>query len=180
MVQTLYRARVAPNFRKFPLTALCIIDAERVVSRLVLDGTLFALAQIFHFQALFSISFLLICILEWCKHSTGLEVAPNFHKFPLTALRGIDAERVVSRPVLDGTLFAPTQILNFQTLLPLVSFSYAPSIGANYRARVCPEFPQISIDGGMTSSCRSILQARSRRYTFCTDPGFIFSGSPSP
>ena len=49
-----------------------------------------------------------------------------------------------------------------------------------YRARGSPKFPQISIDCTVTSSCRSTLQARPRRYAFCTDPVFTFSGSHSP
>ena len=110
---------VVPNFFKYPLTALGGIDAERVVSRPVLDGTLFAPTQILHFQALLSLTFLFICTLQWYKRCNGLEVAANMRKFLLTVLCGIDAERVVSSPVLDGTLFAPTQILHFQALHPL-------------------------------------------------------------
>ena len=122
LVQTCTRREVAPNFVKFPLTALCGTDAERIVSRPVLDGKLLAPTQGIHFQALLPLSFLIICTLHWCKHCTRREVAPNFPKFPLTALCGIDAERVVSRPVLDGTLLAPTQGLHFQALLPLSFF----------------------------------------------------------
>ena len=118
LVQTLYRARGSPQFRKFPLTALCGVHAE-VVCRPVHDGTPFAPIQGLHFQALLPLNFFFICTLQWCKHCTWLEVAPNFRKFPFTALYGIDAERVVSSPVLDGTMFAPTQILHFQALLPL-------------------------------------------------------------
>ena len=108
-----------PNFRKFPLTALYRIDAERVVSRPVLDCTPFEPTQGLHFQVLLPLSFLFKCTLQWCKHCTGLEVAPNLRKFPLTALGIVGAERVVSRPVLVGTLYAPTQGLHLQALLPL-------------------------------------------------------------
>ena len=110
---------VAPNFRKFPFTALYEIDAERVVSRPILDGMPFAPTQILHFQALLLLSFLSICTLNWCNHCTGIHVAPNFRKFPLTVLCGIDAERVLFSPVHDGTLFALTQILHFQALHPV-------------------------------------------------------------
>ena len=113
------RLVVAPNFRKFPLTSQRGFDARRVVSKPVFDDTLFAPTQISHFQAFLSLTFLFICTLHWCKHCTGLEVVPNFCKYPLTALRGIDSERVVSRPVIDDTLFAPTQIFHIQALLPL-------------------------------------------------------------
>ena len=113
---------VAPNLRKFPLTALWRIHAE-ILCRPVHKGTPFIPIHILHLQALLPHSFIFICTLHWCKHCTGLEVAPNFRKFPLTALCGIDAERVVSRPVLDGTLFAPTQILHFQAL-PTLSFFF--------------------------------------------------------
>ena len=118
MVQTLYRTRGSP-FRKFPLTALCRIDAERVVSRPVYDGTPFAPTQGLHFQALLPLSFFFICTMHWCKRCTALEEALNLRKFRLTALYGFDADRVVSKPVLEGTLFAPTQGLHLHALLPL-------------------------------------------------------------
>ena len=57
-------------------------------------------------------SFLFICTLHWCKRCTGLEVAPNVCKFPLTVLVcefAVHAE--VWRPNLVGTLFSPTQAL---------------------------------------------------------------------
>ena len=85
-VQTLPGLELAVNLRKFPLTSPCGIDEERVVSKPVLDGTPFAPTQGLHFQTLLPHSFLFICTLQWCKHYTGLEVAPNFRKFPLTAL----------------------------------------------------------------------------------------------
>ena len=95
--------------RKFPFTALCEITADGVVSMPVRVGALFAPTQ----------GLLFISTLHWCKHSTGLEGAPNLRKFPLTALFEIAADGVVSKPVLVGTLFAPTQGLHFQTLHPL-------------------------------------------------------------
>ena len=50
-----------------------------------------------------------------------------------------------------------------------------------HRARVSPDFTQISTDGP-TQNCGgcSSLQARPRRCASCTDPGFSYSGSPSP
>ena len=117
------RLVVAPNFRKFPLTAQCGFDGRRVVSRPVFDDTLFVPTQILHFQAFLPLSFIFICTLYWCKRCTELEVARNLRKFPLSVLRGNHAERVVSWPVLYGTPFAPTQGLIFLGSL-LLSFPF--------------------------------------------------------
>ena len=88
----------------------------RVVCMPVLDGEHIAPTQGLHFQALHPLSFLVICTLDWCKHSTLLEVAPNFRKFPFTALCGIAADEVVCRPVFDRVPFVPTKGLHFQAL----------------------------------------------------------------
>ena len=55
---------VAPNVRKFLLTALFEIAADGVLCGLVLVGTLFAPTQASHFQALHSLTFLFICTLH--------------------------------------------------------------------------------------------------------------------
>ena len=82
MVQTLHRARGSPEFTQISIDgAIGIVGAERVVSRPVLVGTLFAPTQGLHLQGLLPLSFLFICILHCCKHCTGLDVALNFHKF---------------------------------------------------------------------------------------------------
>ena len=140
----------------------------------------FAPTQIIHFQDLLPLSFLFICTLHWCNCCTGLEVSPNFRKFPLTAVCGIDVKRVLSSPVLDGTLFAPTQGLRCQALLAL-SFLFICTLQWCKRCRCSPEFPQSSIDGAMRNSCwTSSFQARPRRFAVCIDPDFTFSGCPSP
>ena len=59
------------------------------------------------------------CTLHWCKHCTVLEVTTNVHKFPLTTLCGITEQGLICRPILVGTLFAPTKGLHFQALHPL-------------------------------------------------------------
>ena len=108
LVQTLYRARVSPNVRKFPLMALCGIAVHAVVCRPVLVGSLFFLpTQGFHFQVLHPLFFLFICTLHWCKHCTGLEVEPNLRKFPLTALYGVAVGGDVCRPVQVCAFVAP-------------------------------------------------------------------------
>ena len=117
---------VSPSMGKFPFKALCEIAADGVVSKPVLVGMLFAPTQGLLFQTLLLRSFLFICTLHQCKHCTGLEGAPNVRKFPLTALCEIAADGVVSRPVLVGTLFAPTKGLHFQTLHPRSFLLYAP------------------------------------------------------
>ena len=73
----------------------------------------------FTFSVTPSLNFLFICTLHWYKHCTMLEIAANIRKFPMTALCGIAAQELICRPVLVGTLFAPTQGLNFQALNPL-------------------------------------------------------------
>ena len=108
---------VAPNFRKFPLTAVCGIDVKRVLSSPVLDGTLFAPTQGLRCQALLALSFLFICTLQWCKRC---RCSPEFAQSSIDgAICEIRAEQVVSRHVLVGSLFALTQILHFQAVLPL-------------------------------------------------------------
>ena len=99
---------VAPNLRKFPFTVLCVIAAEGVVCRSVTVGAHTAPTQCLRFQALHLLGFLFIGILHWCKHCTGLDVAPNLRKFPFTALCVIPSLGVVCRSVLVGALFAPT------------------------------------------------------------------------
>ena len=56
---------VAPNLRKFPFTALCIIPAEVVVCRSVTVGALIVPTQVLRFQALNLLSFLFIDTLHW-------------------------------------------------------------------------------------------------------------------
>ena len=149
MVQTLHQARGSPEFPQIPLTVLCGIDAERVVSRPVLDSTPFAPTKGLHFQALLPLRFLFICNLHWCNECTGLEVAPNFRKFPLTALCGVHAE-VHCRPVHDVTSFAPIEGSHFQALLPFSFFHInLAMVRTLHLARGSPELPQISIHGAM-------------------------------
>ena len=105
--------------RKFLLTALFGIADDGVVRGPALVGTLFAPTQGSHFQALHSFNFLFICALHWCKHCTVLVVASIVCKFPMTALCGIAAHGLICRPILVGTLFAPTQGLHFQAIHPL-------------------------------------------------------------
>ena len=85
---------VASNLRNFPLTALCGIAADGVVCMPVLVCAFFAPTQGLHFQALRPLGFLFICTLHWCKHCTGLDVAPNLRKFSMTVLCGIAADEV--------------------------------------------------------------------------------------
>ena len=110
---------VTTNVRKFQMTALCGISAQELICRPVIVGTLFAPTQGLHFQALQPLSILFICTLHWYKHFIVLEVPTNMRNFPITALSGIAAPRLNCRPVLVGTLFAPTKGSNFQALHPL-------------------------------------------------------------
>ena len=118
--------------------------------------------QRLHFQSLHLLSFLFICTLHLCEHCTVLEVAPNAFKFSMTVLCVIAAYGVVCRPVLVGTLFAPTQGLHFQAVHPL-SFLFictlhwckhylkvAPNLGKFLFTALC----QIPADGVI---CRLIL-----------------------
>ena len=144
------RLEVAANFHKLSFTEQCGIDAERVVSWPVHDCTLFPPTQGFYFQVLLPLSFLCICTFHWCKHCTGLDGAPNFLKFQLTALWRVHAE-VLCMPVPDDTPFAPTQGIHFQALL-LLSFIFICTLHWCKRysgLEVAPNFPQISIDGVM-------------------------------
>ena len=110
---------VAANVRKFRMTALYGITAEKLICRPVLVGTLFPPTQGLRFQALHPLTFLFICTLHWCKYSTVLEVTMNMLKFPMTLLCGIAANGHICRPVLVGALLAPMHRLHFQSLHPL-------------------------------------------------------------
>ena len=94
----------------------------------------------------------------------------------------IAADGVVCGPVLVGTLLAPTQGLQFHALHPL-SFLFICTLHWYKHCtvlEVTTDVRKISNDGGMRNcSTGTNLQARPRRYAFCTDPGFTFSGSPS-
>ena len=130
---------VAPNLRKFPFTALCVIAAEAVVCRSVNVGAHFAPTKDLRFQALHLLSFLFIGTLHWCKHCTGLHLAQNLRKFAFTAQCVTSAEVVVCRSVA------------------------------------------VQIHGAVRNCGRGgRFQVRHRWCAFCTDPGFTFSGSPSP
>ena len=118
LVQALYVLEITTNLRKFPMTALCGIAAQGLICRPVLVGTLFPPTQALDFQVLHLLSFLFICTLHWCKYCTVLAVNTIVRKFPLTALCGIAPHGHICRPVLVGTLLAPTQGLHFQTLHP--------------------------------------------------------------
>ena len=174
---------VTTNMRKFPMTALCGIAAQRLIYRPVLVDTLFATTHGLHFQALHSLSFLFTSTLDWCKHCTLLEVTTNVRKFPMTALCVIAAQKLICRPVLVGPLFTTTHGLHFQALHPL-SFliictlhwcKHCTLLEVTTNVR---KFPITALC--KNCSRRSGLQARPRRYAFCTDPRFTFSGSPSP
>ena len=148
LVQTLHRARGSPEFPQISIdgamTSSCRSTLHSRPRRYDFVPT-----QILHFQALLPLNFIFLCTLHWCKRCTGLEVAQNFRKFPLTALCGID-ERVVSRPVIDVTLFAPSKVCICRLSFPLASFSYAPWNGASTaQARGSPEFPQTFIHRAM-------------------------------
>ena len=110
---------LAPNVRKFQITSLCEIATYGVVYGPVFVGTLFAPTQVLRFQAFHPLRFLIICTLHWCKNYSVLKVAMNVRIFPMTALCGIAAQRLICSPVLVGTLFAPTQGSRFQSLQPL-------------------------------------------------------------
>ena len=104
------------------MKTLCVIAALISIYRPVLVGTLFGTNHGLHFQSVHLLSFIFICTLHWWKLCTMLEIAANVYKFPMTALFGITAQELICRPVLVGTLFAPTQGLHFQALHPLSIF----------------------------------------------------------
>ena len=108
----------ATNLRKFRLTALYSAAGDGVVCRPVPIGAVFAPTQGLHFQAVLPHRFLFICTLHWNKHCTVLEEPANLRKFPFMALYGAAEDGVVCRPVPVGAVFAPTQGLHFQALLP--------------------------------------------------------------
>ena len=114
---------VESNLRKFSFTALCVITAEGVLCRCVPFGALFAPTQGLRFRALHLLSFHFICTMHWCKHCSGLYLAPNLLKFPFTALCEIFDEVVVCRFVTVGAHLALIQGLHFKAL-HLLSFLF--------------------------------------------------------
>ena len=90
---------------------------------------------------------------------------------------GVSVKRgstVVWRPVQAGSQFAPTNSLHFWALLPhsfLFMYTLHWCKDCIYRARGCPEFAQISIDGPIRRCWRrGCLQARPGKFAICTDP----------
>ena len=122
---------VAPNLRNFPLKAPCGDARDGVVRRPVKVGALFAPTQGLHFRTLHPLSFLLICALHWCKHCTGIQVAPNLRAVSLMALCGAAGDGVVLRPVQVDALFVPTQGLHFRAVRPLSFLFICTLHGAN-------------------------------------------------
>ena len=102
----------------------------------------------------------------------------NWRISPLTALYGAAEDGVVCGPVQVGTLFAPTQGLHFQDLLPhSFLFMFTLHWCKHTQREVAPnsELWQISIDDRIWRCMRqSSLEARAGRYVFCTDSGFTF------
>ena len=70
----------------------------------------------------------------------------------------------------------------FRLSISLASFRmHLALVQSLYRARCSPEFAKISIRGAVRNCSRGCsLQVRHRWCAFCTDPGFTFSGFPSP
>ena len=118
LVQTLHRAKCSPKFPQISIDGTMTSSCRSFFAGPSMTVRFLPRPRFLHFQALFPLSFSFICTLQWCKYCSGVEVIPNFRKFPLTVLCGIE-EPVISRPVFDGMPFLPTQILHFQTLLPL-------------------------------------------------------------
>ena len=110
-------------WENFKMSALCRIVGDGVFCGPVFVGAPFAPTQGLHLQVLHLLTIHFICTLHWCKHCTWLQIAPNFGKFPITALCRIAADGVVCGSVLVGAPFAPTQGLHFQALL-LLSFQF--------------------------------------------------------
>ena len=115
LVQTLYRARGSHEFAQISIDGAMRNCRGRGSLLAGLRRSPFAQSHCLHFQVYQHLSFLFTCTLHWCKHCTGLEVAPNLGKFPLTALCVIAAEVLVCLPVLVDALFAPSNGLHFQT-----------------------------------------------------------------
>ena len=101
-----------------------------------------------------------------------------------SATCGIAAGGVVCRPIHDDAPFAPTQGLHFQALHPL-SFLFICTLhwckhltmlkgATNLRKFPFTALCGIGADGEV---CRPVLDSAP---FFCTNPGFTFSGSPSP
>ena len=80
---------------------------------------LFAPNQDFHIRDPLPLSLLFICNLHWCKHCTGLEIAPILQKFPPTALCKTASDAVICRPLHVGTLFAPSMDFHIWAPYPL-------------------------------------------------------------
>ena len=152
---------------KFPMTAVCGIAAQGLICRHVLVGTLFAPTQGSHFQALHPLSFLFMCTLHWREHCTVLEIAANVRKFPMTALCGNTAQKLIRRSVIVVALLAPTKRLHFQSLHPL-SFLFICTlhwckhctvleVAANVR-----KFPMTALSGitAQRQICRPVLVGR--------------------
>ena len=169
----MHRARGSPEFSQISIDGPIYGAAGAgVVSGSVQVGTLFAPTLGLHFQALLPHSFLFICTLHWYKHCTRLELAPNKCIFQMMALYGAAENRVVCGPVQVGTLFAPTQGLHFQALLPH-SFLFMCTLHWCKNTQLVPELSQISIDNRIWRCMRrSSLEARAGRCVFCTDTGF--------
>ena len=108
--------KVAPNCRKFVLSALYGAAWNRKVRRLVLRSGLFAPNKGVQFWALHSLNF------PWYKHCICAntvpwrKVAPNFRKFALSALYDAAWNRVLCRPILRSGLSAPKQGVHFRAV----------------------------------------------------------------
>ena len=99
------------------------------------------------------------CFLRNCSRRSSFRVRPRWYAFC----------------TFPGFTFSgfPSPYVPFHMHIALVQ--------ALYRARGNHKCAQMSNDGPMRNcSGRSSLRALPRRYAFCTDPGFTFSGSPSP
>ena len=108
----------APNVRKFVLSALNGAALNAVVCSPLTACALFAPRQGLQFSSVLPHSFLFICTLLWCNHSTGRHVAPNLRKLVLAAVYGATLDGVDYSLVTVGALFAQRQGFHFKALLP--------------------------------------------------------------
>ena len=122
VVQALYRARCSPEFTQISIHGAMRNSSAGSICRSVPVGALIAPTQGLHFQAFHHLSFHFISTLHWCKHCTGVDVAPNLRKFPFTA-KCVNAEVVICMSVTVGAHFAPTKGLHFQAL-QLLDFNF--------------------------------------------------------
>ena len=136
--------------------------------------------SVFHLPILFASCARVLCISATCVPYR--KIPPNFRKFALTALYGVERRGLVCSPVQVCAPFAPTSGFHISNSYPLC-FKFMCTL---HYCNMCtipqntPKFAQNCVNCTIRRGAkRNSLQSRTGLGTVCTDCGLSYFNSPS-